>query len=122
MKSQKSADKLNEILSRDKRYSASAYALVSEAMSALIGDMSGKRHVDGAELFDSVVTVARNRYGNMGRLVLESWGIYNCEDIGEVVFNMVDAGILARRPSDSRSDFKGAPNFTVLFDRAEVIL
>jgi len=37
--------------------------------------------------------------------VLGAWGITSGADVGEIVFQLVDAGILARRPEDLREDF-----------------
>jgi uncharacterized repeat protein (TIGR04138 family) len=51
----------------------------------------------------------------MALLVLEEWGIRSCEDIGEIVFNMVEANLLAKTDEDSRDDFKGAYDFQEAF-------
>jgi uncharacterized repeat protein (TIGR04138 family) len=34
-----------------------------------------------------------------------------CEDFGEIVFNMVESGMLAKTEKDSREDFRGGYDF-----------
>ena len=51
-------------------------------------------------------------YGPMGYFVLQTWGIQRCEDIGELVFNMVESNLLSKTDEDTRDDFKGSFNFS----------
>jgi len=76
-----------------------------------------RRHVTGRELLEGARRYALERYGPMARTVLEHWGIRRCEDVGEVVFNLVDNGLLNRTEKDSRDDFKGGFDFKEAFDR-----
>jgi uncharacterized repeat protein (TIGR04138 family) len=47
--------------------------------------------------------------------VFEEWGIHNCRDFGEIVFNMVDIGLLAKTEKDSRADFQDGYEFDEAF-------
>ena len=51
----------------------------------------------------------------MTMTVFEEWGIHNCRDFGEIVFNMVDNGLLAKTETDSRTDFQGGYEFDEVF-------
>ena len=42
--------------------------------------------------------------------VLE-WGIHTCQDFGEIVFDMVEIGLLAKTDNDSRTDFAAGYDF-----------
>jgi uncharacterized repeat protein (TIGR04138 family) len=55
------------------------------------------------------------QFGPMVPTVLGEWGIRSCEDVGEVVFNMVEANLLAKTDTDSREDFKGVYDFEEAF-------
>jgi uncharacterized repeat protein (TIGR04138 family) len=46
---------------------------------------------------------------------LNSSGIFKCEDFGEMVFNLVRAGLLAKQKTDSRADFQGGYDFDTAF-------
>ena len=51
------------------------------------------------------------QYGPLGRLVLESMRIYDTSDLGEIVFNLVDAGLLNKQETDSREAFSRGFSF-----------
>lgn len=111
---------LEEILARDTRYHHDAYFFVREALDytqKLIGKESpGKlRHVTGQELLDGIRQYALAQFGPMTMTVLEEWGIHRCRDFGEIVFNMVGIGLLAKTEKDSAADFDTAYQFQDAF-------
>ena len=75
-------------------------------------------HISGYELLEGMRRLARERWGLLARSVLERWGVYRTEDIGEIVFIMVDDSELQwrRRESDTKADFANGYNFTEAFD------
>ncbi|MFA4985896.1 MAG: Minf_1886 family protein [Candidatus Brocadiia bacterium] len=117
---QKGINKLIEILQRDRRYSPEAYRFVNESLTKLLDSLPQTRHVTGRELLESFRIHAIDSYGNLARLVLEEWGIFTCEDVGEIVFNLTDAGLLSKQPTDTRADFLGGYSFVAAFDRREI--
>jgi uncharacterized repeat protein (TIGR04138 family) len=53
----------------------------------------------------------------MAKLVLESWGVKATSDIGDVVFALVDLGLLMSQPTDTREEFAEVYDFDQAFDR-----
>jgi uncharacterized repeat protein (TIGR04138 family) len=53
----------------------------------------------------------------MARTVLEHWGIRATVDIGELVFALVEAGILIKQEEDLLDDFNGIFDFEDAFER-----
>lgn len=107
---------LGLIRSKDTRYERDAYLFVREALDhtqKTIGkDNRGRiRHVTGQELLAGIRDFALTQFGPMAQLVLEEWGIRECRDFGEIVFNMVEIGLLAKTNRDSRADFEGGYDF-----------
>ena len=51
------------------------------------------------------------------RTVLGHWGIHDTEDLGEIVFVMVECGVLIKREEDRREDFRGLFDFEEVFER-----
>jgi uncharacterized repeat protein (TIGR04138 family) len=43
----------------------------------------------------------------MARTVFRLWGIERTDDFGEIVFNLIDAGLMSKTDKDDRSDFRG---------------
>lgn len=112
--------KVDQIAARDLRYRREAYVFVREALDftqKIISRASQEkiRHVSGKELLDGIRQFALKEFGPMAATVLEEWGIRGCADFGEIVFNMVDAGLLARTEQDTRQDFHDGYDFTTAF-------
>jgi uncharacterized repeat protein (TIGR04138 family) len=41
----------------------------------------------------------------MGSTLMKEWGIRQCRDIGEMVFQLIDEGMFGKQDSDSLDDF-----------------
>jgi uncharacterized repeat protein (TIGR04138 family) len=111
---------LDQILATDNRFHRDAYLFMREALDftqKIVGrENQGKvRHVTGQELLDGLRQYALQQFGPMAVTVFEEWGIRNCKDFGEIVFNMVEIGLLARTEKDSRDDFQSGYDFTDAF-------
>jgi uncharacterized repeat protein (TIGR04138 family) len=111
---------LQRITSQDPRYRRDAYLFLREALDFTQKRLSqGKRteagHVSGQELLLGLRDYALAQFGPMTKTVLSEWGIACCEDFGEMVFNMVEQGLLSKTDNDSREDFKGGFDFDQAF-------
>ena len=108
------------ILVRDARYTREAYTFVREALDftqkLIVKEKRSRiRHVSGQELLDGIRQFALQQFGPMTVTVLAEWGIRSCKDFGEIVFNMVETGLLAKTDRDSRDDFQNGYDFTDAF-------
>lgn len=111
---------LAQILERDSRYAPEAYQFVSEALDYTVRLLkkttSGPgRHVTAAELLEGIRQYALAQFGPMAITVFDHWGIHRCEDFGEIVFNMVEAGILGKTDEDKKEDFAHGYDFEKVF-------
>jgi uncharacterized repeat protein (TIGR04138 family) len=87
-------------------------------LDRLGGPEKMNRHVTGQQLCWAIRDVALQRLGLMARHVLARWGITRTEDIGQIVFALVNNGWLAKQPTDSIDDFNHVFSFYEAFDRA----
>jgi len=112
---------LAEIQAKDPRYHRDAYLFVREALDhtqkAITKDTRRVRHVTGQELLAGIRDFALAQFGPMTRTLLEEWGVHRCDDFGEIVFNMVEVGWLAKTDRDSRADFQNGYDFEEAFVR-----
>ena len=111
---------LAKIRAKDPRYQRDAYLFVREALDhtqKTIGkDTRGRiRHVTGQELLAGIREFALQQFGPMTKTVLEEWGIRHSQDFGEIVFNMIEVGWLAKTDKDSRADFENGYDFDEAF-------
>jgi uncharacterized repeat protein (TIGR04138 family) len=111
---------LEKILAHDPRFARDAYLFTREALDFTQKLVSREnkgtvRHVTGQELLDGIRQFALQQYGPMTMTVLEEWGVKNSRDFGDIVFNMVESGLLAKTEKDTRDDFQNGYNFTDAF-------
>ncbi|NQT93736.1 MAG: hypothetical protein HQ559_13330 [Lentisphaerae bacterium] len=78
---------------------------------------SKKRHVSGAELLDGLRVYALQEFGPMAVTVLNAWGIRATDDIGDIVFQLVESGVLGKTDEDRRDDFAGVYDFDEAFTK-----
>ncbi len=108
------------IRAKDVRYQREGYIFVREALDhtqkSIGKEQRGRiRHVTGQELLAGIREFAVLQFGPMAMMVLGEWGIHNCQDFGEIVFNLVEIGVLAKTEKDSRADFAGGYDFFEAF-------
>lgn len=105
------------LLSLDLRYNERAYAFVLVALEEVVGRLPERRHVTGAELVEGCRALAIRLWGPMAKTVLEHWNIRRTRDFGEIVFNLLEVGVLSKDDADSVHDFDDLFDFTEVFER-----
>ncbi len=108
---------LERLRDRDPRFHAKAYLFVLSALQHVMEGLSRPRHISGAELSEGVRELALREYGLLARTVLGHWGIHATDDIGALVFALVDAGILVKEEEDRVQDFHALFDFEEAFER-----
>jgi len=103
----------------ESRYRREAYGFVVAALGSTVQALPPERladpalrHLTGGELLRGLVRLARQEFGVLGTTVFREWGVLTGEDVGRIVFRLVECGELSARPDDSLEDFR---NFD-LFD------
>lgn len=107
---------LEQIRLREARFHAQAFLFVLASLEFLQARLPERRHVDGRELAHAVRELALERFGVTARLVLEHWGVRSTADVGDIVFALVDTGLLMSQPGDSRLDFADVYDFDEAFE------
>jgi uncharacterized repeat protein (TIGR04138 family) len=107
---------LDRLRGLDPRYEDRAYAFVLAALEEVVQRLPRRRHVTGGELVTGCRDLALRLYGPMAKTVLEYWNIRATRDIGEVVFNLLEVGVLSKDEADSRNDFDDLFDFTEVFE------
>ncbi len=134
---------LHRLLRRDTRYPLEAYVFVREALSYAssvlnLGSESPpvlpevqldlesrqeelepitERHLTGQELCEAIRLYALNEFGYMARVVLEKWGITETQHFGDIVYNMIEVGLMKKSPKDSRAHFDAVYDFADVFEK-----
>lgn len=107
---------LAQLARRNPRFAESGYLFVLAALHTCIEGLSEPRHISGSELADAVRDLAIERFGPLAKTVLEHWGVYSTADLGDIVFLLVDHGVLTKQDGDRREDFEGLFSFEEVFE------
>ncbi len=102
---------IKEIIEKDSRYGPDAYAFVMQALWFTQNNLKRKGHISARELLEGIKEFGLEQYGPMTKTVFQHWGIKTTDGFGEIVFNMVENGILSKTDEDSRRDFKDVYDF-----------
>jgi uncharacterized repeat protein (TIGR04138 family) len=107
--------KIEDLIRTDPRYPLEAYEFVFTALThtqrmlgrrvVLEAGSEEEHHVTGQQLLWGARDLALQEFGMLARTVFRMWGINNTSDFGEIVFNLIAAGLMTQTERDDRRDF-----------------
>jgi uncharacterized repeat protein (TIGR04138 family) len=107
-------DAVDELRARGSRFAREAYVFVVAALGETVRALPAerredaeRRHLSGHELTEGIIRIARDEFGPFAPMVFREWGVHSTEDIGAIVFELVEAEQLSARPQDTLADFRG---------------
>jgi uncharacterized repeat protein (TIGR04138 family) len=114
--------KLAEVVRRDPRYAYEAYEFLDRALHHTQKLMGRERtaetapgdprlHVSGRELLEGIRSLALAEFGLLARTVFAMWGVQHTGDFGNIVFNLIDLGLMSKSPDDNLADFSDVYDF-----------
>lgn len=113
---------LDEVVLRDGRYARQAYCFVMDALNFTTTQLPVRRHITGQELSFGIRDYAIQRFGIAALLVFEQWGITETADFGNMVFNLIDGGLMRKTEADRIEDFNDVFDFETVFETDYQIL
>lgn len=120
MQEQEFSEVIDLIRKEDSRFDKGAYFFVHQGLDYTLrkgGDRRAgeSRHVRGPELLEGFREFALDRYGPMAFTLFREWGIRECRHFGEIVFQLIDYGVLGRTEDDKLEDFCDGYDFDEAF-------
>tara|TARA_Y100000588_G_scaffold394068_1_gene512660 strand:+ start:2654 stop:3088 length:435 start_codon:yes stop_codon:yes gene_type:complete len=109
-------DAVDQVLTKDSSYSSDSYYFLQEVLLKAV-EMQRKetggenKHVTGKDLLDVFRDRGLAQFGPMAMTVLQEWGISKTEDVGEMVFNLIEAGAFGKSEHDKPEDFMNGYDF-----------
>jgi uncharacterized repeat protein (TIGR04138 family) len=107
---------LLQLQEKNPRFHGKAYLFLLSSLHHVMQRLERPRHISGQELAEGVRELALDRYGPMARTVLEHWGIHATADLGDIVFALVECGILIKQEDDRKEDFRAVFDFEEAFE------
>lgn len=111
------SEMVEEIAEGKGKYKPEAYFFILRALEYTLSKLKVRRHVTGQELLRGISEFGRSQYGPMTKLVFEHWRVTKTEHFGEIVFDLVEAGLMSKTEKDSIEDFKDVYDFEEEFGR-----
>lgn len=114
-------EKIEELVRQDPRYEAEAYAFLRDALEKALRQRKKQKkdaspHVSSAELLDAFRVHGLKEFGPMALTVFDYWGVRSCEDVGQMVFNLVGAGVFGKTDADTLDSFSNLFDFKDAFE------
>ena len=72
-------------------------------------------HVSATELLEAFRLLTLKEFGPMALTLLQYWGIKNSNDIGQIVFNLIEAGVVGKTEDDTLAAFSDGFDFQQAF-------
>lgn len=110
-------ERIEDLAERSARYTPAALYFVLRGIEHCRRRLQRMGHVTGQELLESCRQIAIDEFGPMAKSVLNHWGIETTEDIGRIVFLMVDNELLSKTEEDDLDDFRDGFDFETEFVR-----
>lgn len=112
-------DAVRRSIQNDPRYHPAAYELVRDALHIAAkkfrDENADDQHVSGQELLAGFRDHVLAEYGPMSSFILDQWGLQRGEDVGNIVYNLIDVGYFGKNDGDSLADFAGGYPFATAF-------
>jgi uncharacterized repeat protein (TIGR04138 family) len=111
---------VDQIVDQDPRYEKEAYFFLKEALEFTLKLLNREQadpssHVTASQLMDGFRQLVLREFGPMAMTVLDYWRVTSAEDVGNLVFALIDAGVFGKTDSDNLEDFSGLLDFRAAF-------
>jgi uncharacterized repeat protein (TIGR04138 family) len=110
------------IREEDPRFAKGAYFFVRQALDHTLKKVKkpskpgrASKHVSGQELLEGIRDFALEHYGPMAKTLFDHWGVTKSSDFGDIVFNLVEWGVLGKTEQDKPEDFQDVYDFDEAF-------
>jgi uncharacterized repeat protein (TIGR04138 family) len=104
------------ILKRDKRFDAHAYFFLKDALDYTLKRIAESnngqaRHVSGPELLAGFRDCALEHFGPMASTLMYEWSVRKCQDVGDMVFHLIEEQVFGKQDTDKKEDFSEVFDF-----------
>ena len=105
---------IETLMCQESRYTREAYVFVQMAMDYYRAKYGNEqvRHLTGQELLKGLEELALDQFGPMAPQVLNHWGLFRGEDVGEIVYLFLEHGVMNKSDSDRIEDFADVIEFS----------
>lgn len=119
MENQQLFQAIARICAQNPRYAPEAFLFVNHGLQHTLKQVQEKekksRQITGRELAEGLRVCSLEQFGAMSKTVLKYWGVQTTRDFGEIVFALLQAGVLGKTNEDKIEDFDQVYDFETAF-------
>lgn len=104
---------VDAIVMQHPEYSSDAYEFTRASLDNATEHFCQNRtnkHLSAEELYMGACAYALDEYGPLAWEVLHFWGMESASDLGQVVYNLIEAGIFGKQEGDTLEQFHHLPD------------
>ncbi len=121
MKRKSFEELVEHLINNGGKYNREVYFFIKAVLDYSLDIQASKnkgvrKHVSGQDLLEGFRAYTLKEFGPMSSSVLREWGIKECEDVGVIVFELIEVGVFGKDESDSPSDFSSTFTFKEAFE------
>ena len=106
---------------KDTRYKPEAYGFILASLDFQRAESATEEHIKANILVSAVVKLSKIKFGPLAYEVLNNWGIKSSDDIGSIVYNLIDMKVLSKSEDDTISEFFSLKEFDDIYlNRREI--
>lgn len=102
---------IEELAEQKGRFRPEAYFFLLRSLEYTRRRLQRPGHVTGRELAEGARDLAIEEFGPMAFDVLGHWGLTRTIDLGQIVYDLIEAELLRKTDDDSLEDFAGVYDF-----------
>ncbi len=110
------AHALETVTSLHPEYDAEAYHLLDRTMNFASSVLELEGHLTAQQLHLCYCKLAEEEYGVLASELLAHWGLETPSDLGQIVYNLIEVGVLGKNNDDDQADFDHLPDFNDVID------
>jgi len=120
------SERIERAIREDGRYPPEAYEFLHRGLEyatrMVHGDepAQGPRHVSGQQLCEGLRGLAREQWGPLARDVLARWNIRATRDFGEMIYFLINLGVMGKQDADRPEDFHEVYGFDQAFNSYQI--
>ncbi len=105
-------DQIERIAEQHGRFRKEAYLFIYDALQYTVAKLGKaslpreQRHVSGRDLLHGISEYGLDQFGPLARMVFAHWGVGATRDFGEMVFHLIEAGLMSKTEQDRLEDFE----------------
>lgn len=104
---------VDAIVEKHPEYASDAYEFTRASLDNATEHFCQNRankHLSAEELYMGACAYALDEYGPLAWEVLRFWGMESAGDLGQVVYNLIEAGVFGKQEGDSLEQFRHLPD------------